>query len=98
MKVFGLTVYVFIHKKEQKAKSAKWKPRKKRKMLVNYDGCIIYRVYLHDKEKIIQIKDLQIFKNAKKKLNTHVVSYDTIATSKSDITSDIFQLLLDSSL
>lgn len=53
LQVFSSTVYVFIYKKEQKAKSAKWKPRKKQEMLVEHDGYTIYCVYLPDKEKII---------------------------------------------
>lgn len=36
-------------------------------MLIGYDSYIIYRVYLYDEEKIIQIKNLQIFENVKEK-------------------------------
>lgn len=37
-RVLGSTVYVFIHEKERKAKSAKGEPRGKRGILVGYDA------------------------------------------------------------
>ncbi len=51
--ILGSTVYVFIHEEEQKAKSTKWAPRAKRRVLVGYDERTIYRVYLHDEGKVI---------------------------------------------
>lgn len=53
LQIFGLTVYIFIHKKKQKAESAKLKIKKKQEMFLRYNGHIIYPVHLPDKEKII---------------------------------------------
>lgn len=36
-------------------------------MLIGYDGHTIYRVYLHDEEKIIRVKGLRIEENADRK-------------------------------
>lgn len=42
LRVLGSIIYVFIHNKERKKKSAKWKPRKKHSILVEYDSYTIY--------------------------------------------------------
>lgn len=36
------TVYVFIHEEKRRVKSAKWEPRRKRGILVDYDDHTIY--------------------------------------------------------
>lgn len=94
LQVLGSTVYVFIYKEERKAKSAKWEPREKQGMLVGYNGHIIYRVYLPDEEKIIQIKDLRIVDNIDRKADSHVTSYDAITASKDYNTSNTPQFTL----
>lgn len=53
LRVLRLTVYVFIHEEEKKTKSAKLEPRRKRSVLVGYDGHAIYRIYLAKDEKVI---------------------------------------------
>ena len=70
--MLGSSVYVFIHEEKRKAKSAKWKPRAKKRMLVRYNDHTIYRVYLPDKKKVIQIKDLKIVENADRKADSQL--------------------------
>lgn len=53
LQVLGLTVYVFLHKKEQMLKLEKWAPRALKGTLVSYNGHTIYRVYLKDQKKVI---------------------------------------------
>ena len=79
--ILDLTIYVFINKKKKKAKSAKWKPIAKKRMLVAYDNHTIYHVYLPDKEKVICIKDLKIVKNADKKADNQLTYYNAITAS-----------------
>lgn len=67
LRILGSKVYVFIHKKEQNAKSAKWAPWGKCEILAGYDGGTIYHIYLHNKAKVICIKNLKIFENVDKK-------------------------------
>lgn len=55
---------------------------------MNYNSHIIYRVYLHVKRKIIQIKDLKVFINAEEKTNSHIILYNIIAISKNNITNN----------
>lgn len=57
-------------------------------MLVGYDGHIIYRVYLPDKEKIICINNLKIVENEEGKADSHVTSYNAITASQDDIISN----------
>ena len=78
LRVLGSTVYVYVHEEERKDKSAKWESRAKRGVLVGYDGHSIYRVYLKKDAKVIQIKDLQIFKDASGKSKTSLLTYDAI--------------------
>lgn len=62
-------------------------------MFVYYNDHITYHLYLHDKEKIIQIKNLRIFINVKEKTDFHTIFYNAIAVSKSNIKNSIAQLL-----
>ena len=47
---------------------------------MGYDGVIIYCVYLHDKVKVIWIKDLRIFKNVNEKKSSQVYSFNAITS------------------
>ena len=81
LRMLGSIVYVFIHEEERKARSAKWKPRGKKGMLVGCDGHTNYRVYLPDEEKVIRIKDLKIVENADGKADSQLTSYNAITAS-----------------
>lgn len=78
LQVLGSPIYVFIHEKNRKAKSAKWESWIKYWLLASYDNHFIYQVYLEKDEKIIQIKELRIFENASIKLKTSLPIYDTV--------------------
>ncbi len=76
--VLGSTVYVFIREEKRKAKSAKWELWAKRGLLVGYNGHSIYQVYLEKDEKVIQIKDLRIFKDTSTKPETSLPIYNAV--------------------
>lgn len=46
-----------------------------KRILVGYDGHTIYKVYIREKQKVIQIQDLQIFKVYKAKKYTKLLDY-----------------------
>lgn len=76
-------IYVFIYEEEQNTKSAKWAPQDKWRVLIGYDNGTIYCVYLHNKAKVVCIKDLKIFENVDKKKDNQVISYNIIMTLES---------------
>lgn len=96
--VLDSIVYVFIYEEKQNIKSAKWVIWDKHEIFTSYDGGIIYRIYLQDKEKIILIKYLKIFENVDKKQDSQVNSYDTYTDLKQkpkiNILSSFSSLLL----
>lgn len=61
--VLGSTIYVFFHEKEYILKSAKWENKTLKKKLIKFDGYTIYRVNVEEQNKVIRVKDLQIFEN-----------------------------------
>ena len=75
LRILGSIIYIFQHKEEQMLKSKKWAPRALKKILVGYDGHTIYRVYLKDQKKVIQVKNLRIFKDYKSKFSTELPDY-----------------------
>ena len=56
-------------------KSDKWAPQTLKEILVGFDGRTIYRVQIKDQNKVIQVKDLQIFKDYKTKKSTELSDY-----------------------
>lgn len=56
-------------------KSEKWALRALKKTLVGYDGYTIYRIHLKDQKKVIQIKNLYIFKDYESKFFTKLPDY-----------------------
>lgn len=47
-----------------------------KKVLVSYNSHIIYQVYIKDQNKVIQVKNFQIFKNYKKKTFIKLANYN----------------------
>lgn len=66
--------------------------------MVGYDGGTIYHVYLHDKGKMIQIKNLKIFENANEKKDSQVHSFDTITSLEYSLNNHIPKIKSLSSL
>lgn len=75
LRILGSTVYVLLHKEERLMKSEKWAPRALRGTPVGYDGHTIYRVHMQNQEKVIQVKDLQIFEDYETKKSTKLPDY-----------------------
>lgn len=56
-------------------KSEKWASKALKRTLVSYDGHTIYCVYCKDQKKVIQVKNLYIFKDYKSKFSTKLLDY-----------------------
>lgn len=82
LRVLGSTVYVFLHEEERSRKSEKWAPRALKGTLVGYDGHTIYRMYIKDQNKVIQVKDLRIFEDFETKPSTDLSDYQDKPTFK----------------
>lgn len=63
-------MYVFIHEEEQNLKSEKFEAQALEGTLIGYDGHTIYRVFIREQDKVIRVKDLQIFEDTSKKVST----------------------------
>lgn len=74
--IFGMNVYVFLYKEEQSLKSAKWESKVLKSKLVSFGGHPISRVYIKDRNKVIQVKDLQFFENITSKATTSLLNFD----------------------
>lgn len=75
LRILGLTVYVFLYKEEYELKTEKWKLWALQKKLVGFDKHIIYRIYIKKQEKVIRIKDFQIYKDNVPKKTTDLSTY-----------------------
>ena len=82
LRIFGSTVYVFIHEKKigHISKSVKFSPKTQKNMLVGYDEKTIYKIFFEKNHKIVKIKDLRIFENSNHKDGTEIFTYDVIMT------------------
>lgn len=81
LKIFGFTVYILIHKDEQKgnkSKSAKFALHTKKNIPVRYHDDTIYQVYLEKNSVIICTKDLRIHEDAILKDATILLTYKAI--------------------
>ena len=76
----GSNVYVFLHKKKQSLKSAKWKTHTFRGKLVRFNDYIIYWVHIKDQNKVIWVKDQQIYKKINSKATTALPNFESILT------------------
>lgn len=56
LRVLGSTVYVLIHEEERHLKSEKFEPRALKGTLVGYDGHTIYRFFIREQGRVIQVK------------------------------------------
>lgn len=76
-------VYIFIHKEEQYLKSEKFEALALKDILVGYDKYIIYRVFIQKEDKIIWIKNLQIFEDTSEKVSIILSNFKRKSTFKS---------------
>lgn len=76
LRILGSNVYVFLHKEERSLKSAKWEARALKGKLVGFDGHTIYRVHIKDQNKVIRVKDLQVFEDITSKTTTSLPDFE----------------------
>ncbi len=81
VRILGSTVYVLLHEEERTIKLEKWALRALRGTLVGFDGHTIYRVHIKDQNRVIQVKDLQIFEDYKAKITTKLLDYSESQTT-----------------
>ena len=74
-----MTHFYILHEEEQSKKSEKWVLQALKRNLVRYDGHIIYKVFIKSQNKVIRVKDLQIFEYYDTKMSTDLLEYtDTL--------------------
>lgn len=78
--ILGSNIYIFLYEEEQSLKSAKWEARALKNKLVGFDGHIIYRVYIKDQNKVMRVKNLQIYKDITFKAITFFSDFDGKST------------------
>lgn len=57
-------------------KLKKWVLKALKSILVGYNGYTIYQIYLKNQRKVIQEKDVQIFKDYKNKFANNLLNYN----------------------
>lgn len=67
LQVLKSTVYIFIHKEKQILKSEKFETQALNGLLIRYNRHTIYEIFIQSQNNVIQVKDLQVFKNTGKK-------------------------------
>ncbi len=67
---------MFFHEEECTLKSAKWNARALKGKLVGFDGHTIYRVHVEKQNKVIRVKDLQIFEDTAVKSHSALPDFD----------------------
>lgn len=74
--VLGSMVYIFFHKENRILKLSRLDARALKKRFVRFDGYIIYRVHIEDQNKVIRVKDLQMFENTSTKAFSALPDFD----------------------
>ncbi len=76
LRIIGSTIYVFFYKEERILKSAKWDVRTLKGKLVGFDGHTIYGVHVEEQNKVIKVKDLQIFEDTTAKKHSALPNFE----------------------
>lgn len=58
LQILGSTIYIFLYEEEQTKKSEKWASQALREILIDFNRYIIYKIYIKDQNKLIQVKNL----------------------------------------
>lgn len=74
--VFGSIIYIFFYKEKCILKPAKWDIRALKDKLVGFNRYIIYKVHIKDQNKVIRVKNLQIFEDISTKANSTLLDFD----------------------
>ena len=84
LQILGSTVYILLHEEKPSMKLEKWAPQALKRTLVGFDGRTIYRVYIKDQNKVIQVKDFWIFEDYETKESTELPDYsESLSTFQS---------------
>lgn len=75
LRILGSTLYVFLYEEELSQNLEKWAPRALKGTLVGYEGRTIYKMYIKAQNKVIRVKDFQIFEDFEIKLSTNLPNY-----------------------
>lgn len=68
-------MYILLYKEERLIKSEKCASQALKEILVGYNRHTIYKIYIKEQQKVIWVKNLQIFKNYKAKKSTKLSDY-----------------------
>lgn len=79
---------VFIHKEERNLKSEKFEARVLKGTLVRYNRHTIYRVFIREQDKVIWVKDLQIFEDTSEKTSTSLPEFEGKPTFEGFLTTN----------
>lgn len=88
LRVFGSIVYIFIYEQKQNLKLEKFETQALKSTLIKYDGHIIYRVFIREQDKVIWVKNLQIFEDISKKASTILFDFKEKSTFKDFFVTD----------
>lgn len=74
--ILSSIINVFIYKKEQDLKFEKYKAWALKDTLLRYDGHTIYKGFIQKQNKVIWIKNLQIFEHIRKKTSIFLSNFE----------------------
>lgn len=67
---------MFIHEEKQSLKSAKWKAGALNSKPIRFHDYTIYKIYIEEQNKVIWVKNLQIFKDIISKVTISLLDFD----------------------
>lgn len=73
--IFGFNIYLLLYKEKQSLKSVQWEAYTFRRKLVGFNNYTIYRVPIKDKNKVIWVINLRIYKNITSKIITSLPNF-----------------------
>lgn len=76
LQIFRFTVYIFIYKEKQIIKLEKFEAWALKDILVGYNRHAIYKIFIWSQNKVIQVKNLWIFKDISEKITTILPDFE----------------------
>lgn len=58
LQILGHTIYILLYKEKHPIKLKRWALRALKRILVGFNGYTIYKAYIKDQNRVIQLKDL----------------------------------------